>query len=672
MYKSSQRLVILSLALSSSAYSYDQDFLDFSLDKLLVQKVTVSSAFPEQLLDSSASVSLIDYQQWNQYGAKNALGVLTHMPSTMVYPTIGSGAIAIRGYAAGFSTVRGVATLLDGIPLNTLQFGAAQYDKPSLALETLDRIELIRGPGSSLYGSDAFHGVFASTSFVAAGDQLDTSVDIDSRGYYQGGVRAGKQFGEHQLSVSFSSNGQPAQDTRYTYTDPSTGQIGEGDYDYRYDSQSVSVNLNSDLQSSPWFYSAGFYANNHQGNDFPGAGRLFIGSAQSDKDHTDLDSEFSMWRASLGYQFNNGIETELEQYYWQSRMDHDLDFTQVDSVQGIQLTRDNEHRRGTQLKFRQNNQRLNTDWQLEFHYDKTTIDENVRRLVDSSGVMISDVVTQSQGKSRITKSVIAQAKTWFANEQFGILYGGRIDNYSDSENRQTPRLGLIYRPNAESSLKWLYGRAFRSPTRAELNGIGVISATNSLDAETIDTHEWIYMLQRDHWRLETVLFYSQWRDTIMSQGGGNFKNVDDSEAKGLEVIAEGRHQQWFWRSSLSYTQSENTTQDIEYTIFPKLIANADVGYRLDNGDTEVVFSNRFHYKADEGPQTATFSDPEQLPHYWRADLQLSKQFGRSTRLALTLINVFDRDNFVPSVWNAENGLEAEPMSVELSWKQKFL
>ena len=671
MHVPSPYIIVLALVLSSSAYSYDQNFLDLSLDKLQVQKVTVSSAFEEHLLDSSASVSLIDYQQWNQYGAKHALTVLNHMPSTMVYSTLGSGAIAIRGYAAGFSTVRGVATMLDGIPLNSLQFGAAQYDKPSLALETLDRIELIRGPGSSLYGSDAFHGVFASTSFVASGDQLDTSVDVDSRGYYQTGMRAGQLFGEHQLSVSFSANGQPAQDRSYTYTDPSTGQVAQGDYDYRYDSQSLSVNLNSDLQNSPWFYKAGFYTNNHNGNDFPGTGQLFTNSAQRDRDLIDLDSEFSMLRASLGYQLASGIETELEQYYWQSRLDHQNDFTRVATQQGIQLTRDNENRRGTRLKFRQNNQRLNTDWQLEFHYDKTTIDENVTRLVGSNAVLLNSSVSRSHGKSRTTKSIVAQAKTWLADGQIGLLYGGRLDHYSDSDHRQTPRLGLIYRPSSQSSLKWLYGRAFRAPTRAELNGVGVISGASSLDAETIDTHELIYMMQQDHWRLETVFFYSQWKDTIISQGGGKFKNNDDSEAKGLEVIAEGRYDKWFWRGSVSFTESENTTTETDYTIFPKLIANADLGYRLVDRDIELTLSNRFHYKADEGPKTPMFTNPESLPHYWRTDLHVSKQWAQSTSLAITLINVFDRENYEPSVWNTENGLEAEPFSVEFSWKQKF-
>ena len=671
MYSSVRRITALVLMFSAPTYAYERDFLDLSLDRLQVEKITISSAFPEQLLDSSASVSLIDYKQWNQYGSKNALSVLNHMPSTMVYSTLGSGAIAIRGYAAGFSTVRGVATLLDGIPLNTLQFGAAQYDKPSLALETLDRVELIRGPGSSLYGSDAFHGVFASSSFVAAGDQLDTSIDIDSRGYYQAGLRAGQQMGEHQLSVSFSGNGQSAQDRAYTYTDPVTGKKASGDYDYRYDSQSLSVNLKSELSGSPWFYNVGFYANNHNGDDFSGTGQLFSSSAQRDRDHIDLDSEFSMLRASLGYQLAGGIKAELEQYYWQSRLDHQSDFRRVASQQGIQLTRDNEHRKGVRLKFRHNSQRFNTDWQLELHHDKTTIDDNINRLVGVDGSVIRSTVTESEGKSRTTKSLIAQAKTWFADGRFGVLYGGRLDNYSDSENRQTPRLGLIYRPNNESSLKWLYGRAFRAPTRAELNGVGVISGAGNLKAETIDTHELIYMIQREQWRLETVLFYSQWKDTIVSQVGGVFANVDDSEAQGLEIIAEGRFAQWFWRSSVSYTKSENTSVDKEYTLFPKLIANADIGYRIPSRNVAVTLSNRVHYDVDDGPETGVITNTDQLPHYWRTDLQLSKQVSDSTLIAVTIVNLFDRENYMPSVWNAENGLKAEPMSVELSWKKNF-
>lgn len=637
------------MATSTLAHT-DNDFFGMSLEKLMVAKVTVASAFPEELLNSSSSVSRIDHNQWNRYGSHHSFEVLHHMPSTAVYPTLGSGAIAIRGYAAGFSTVRGIASVLDGVPLNTLAFGAAQYDKPNLGLETLDSIELIRGPSSAIYGSDAFHGVLASNTYRAKGDELSVSLDSNNDGYYQAGFRAGQQLGEHQFSASFSGSGQAAQDIYYRYTDPLSGLADSGKYDYRYDSQSLALTLASNFAANPWYYETGAYISNHQGNDFPGTGDLFGGSQQRNREHVDADTEFHMLRGTLGYRLSNGIVAEYKQFYWRSRLDHRLDFTQVAGQQRIQLTRDNEHRRGSEIILRQSNERWNTDWFVSAAYDKTTIEENTS---PSSG-----------GSKRTTKSLVLQAKSWFFDERFALLYGGRMDNYSDTGNQSTPRLGMIYRPNQHTSLKWLFGEAFRAPTASEVNGVGIAQGNNSLKAETIATHELVYMHQREQWRTELVLFYSEWRDTIILDNQ-IYQNFGESESRGIEIIGEGRWQQWSINGSLTYTDSENTTEKTDYTIFPKIIAVADINYLLPSQNIEITWSNRVNYKADEGPNRQ-----QQLPHYWRSDLQLAKHFNGGHRVAMTVLNLFDRDNYLPSVWNTENGIESQGIALQLGWQKK--
>jgi len=649
------------------------NLFDLSLEELLTIETSVASAFSEDLLSASSSVTLVEREQWQQYGSSTAFDVLSHMPSVMVYPTLGSGAIAIRGYAAGFSTVRGVATVLDGVPLNTLAFGAAQYDKSNLGLETLDRIEIIRGPGSSIYGSDAFHGVFSSSTYLADGEELTGSLDADHLGYYQAGLRSGMMLaGQHQLSLSFSGSGQATQDISYYYTDPLTSEVGTGDYDYLYDTQSLSIKLGSELTDSAWYYEAAAYINNHEGVNFSGIGNFFNGLDQREQEHVDLDSGFELLRGHLGYRLQNGVEVEYKQFYWESQLDHRIDFSQVSANNGIQLTRDNEHRRGSTLIFRQKSNDWHTEWVASLAYDKTTIDDNLKSIIAVDGTeILPEQISSSQGKTRATKSLVLQAKTWFGNDRYALLYGGRIDNNSDTVNQKTPRLGLIFRADQYSSLKFLYGKAFRAPIAAEVDGVGVLAGSDKLEAETIDTYELIYMHQRESFRAEVVLFYSEWKDTIVPVGGGAYQNFGDSKATGIELIGEGVSDYWFWRGSLSYTNSENTTSNQDYTIFPEVIANVDFGYRFPAQKLEIVLSNRVNYKMDEGSDVGAISNPDSLPHYWRSDLQFAKNYGNNSRVAITFINLFDRENYLPSVWNTENGLEEKPFTVQLSWQHRF-
>lgn len=63
------------------------------------------------------------------------------------------------------TSVRGLATSLDGVPLNVLSFSTALYNTPNFSSSLLDRIEMIRGAGSTIYGSDAFIGVLSQKTW---------------------------------------------------------------------------------------------------------------------------------------------------------------------------------------------------------------------------------------------------------------------------------------------------------------------------------------------------------------------------------------------------------------------------------------------------------------------------------------------------------------------------
>jgi iron complex outermembrane receptor protein len=121
------------------------------------RKVEVASLFKEDDLVAGSTVGVVDEKQWRKYGARRTSEAVQYMPGTFV-PGYTGGVlpIVIRGYTTTQS-LSGVATLIDGVPVNTFTNSSAMLSIPNFGLGTLNRIEMIRGPGSAIYGSDAFH-----------------------------------------------------------------------------------------------------------------------------------------------------------------------------------------------------------------------------------------------------------------------------------------------------------------------------------------------------------------------------------------------------------------------------------------------------------------------------------------------------------------------------------
>ncbi|OUS32496.1 hypothetical protein A9Q99_00015 [Gammaproteobacteria bacterium 45_16_T64] len=648
-----------------------EDLSEFSLERLLEVEITVASAFTEDQLTSSSSVTVVGRQQWRRYASRNSHDVSTHIPSTMSYPSLGSGSTAVRGYGNTSSGI-GLATLLDGVPINSLAFSSSQWPTPNLSLETLDRIEMIRGPGSALYGSDAFHGVFAQSTYMGNESELEGTLSLGHRGYYQTALRGARLFNNgSSLSMAISGDGQPDQDIRYEYMEPFTSTEHSSQYENNYHTESLSLRFDNEGERKGAYQRAGIYVNNHDGVDFPGTGKLFGSNQQRDKEHIDLESSFYMARADMGYRFDNEFQLEINTAYWESQLDHLLDFSQVTpaflgGVSGFQLTRNRENKRLISLVAQQSDSIFDTDWVIETSYSESKITDNRSRFFDTNYTLLSDTESNSTGFDRRSKSAVFQAKTWFLGRKLAALYGGRIDDFSDIGIQRSPRLGFIVQPDRKNAYKYLFGRAFRNPSANEINGVGVAPGNPNLSPEVIDTHELIYMHVENRWRLEVVLFYSDWKDGIILDG--TFENSGNNKAMGIELIAEGSIDDWLWRSSYSYIESENTTTDIEYGAFPKMIVNADIGYHFQGKGIEVNVSNRINYDVDEGPTTSVDPNPDSLPHYWRVDLQVTKFYGDQSEVSVSILNLFDRENYVPSIWNSENGIADQEITLQLDWR----
>src|SRR2546427_4560033 len=118
-------------------------------------EVIVPGKRPQPSSTTPASVSVISRDRSERSGARTVADVLQALPETSVRAYGGLGGLALPSIRG--STPSQVLVLLDGVPLNNVALG--QTDLSTISVDAVERIEVLRGPFASIYGSGALGGV---------------------------------------------------------------------------------------------------------------------------------------------------------------------------------------------------------------------------------------------------------------------------------------------------------------------------------------------------------------------------------------------------------------------------------------------------------------------------------------------------------------------------------
>lgn len=124
-----------------------EDVSELSLDDLLNAEVSVASTTKRSIRRSSAIVTLVSREQILNSGARDLVDVLRMVPGFDFHLDVqGSIGMSVRG---NWAQEGKVLVLLDGIALSDLQYSTVQYAF-RVPVEQIERIEIIRGPGSGI------------------------------------------------------------------------------------------------------------------------------------------------------------------------------------------------------------------------------------------------------------------------------------------------------------------------------------------------------------------------------------------------------------------------------------------------------------------------------------------------------------------------------------------
>ena len=142
----------------SSAQTSEAPLTNLSLEQLGNVEVTTVSKTPQEVWNTPAAIYVITNDDIRRSGATSIPEILRLAPGLQVEQADSDHwAVGIRGFGSQFS--RSVLVMIDGRSVYTQLFAGVIWGDQDVMLEDIDRIEIIRGPGGTIWGPNAVNGV---------------------------------------------------------------------------------------------------------------------------------------------------------------------------------------------------------------------------------------------------------------------------------------------------------------------------------------------------------------------------------------------------------------------------------------------------------------------------------------------------------------------------------
>lgn len=534
------------LATSPTAYAEEADEQSVLFEEM--PSVFTASRYQQPITKAPASVDVINAEQIKRYGWRSVGAMLSSLPGFLGTYDRAYQHVGVRGFAPPGDYNTRILVLIDGHRVNeNLQDYAGLGQDFPVDVENIERVEVVRGPASSLYGSSA---LFAVVNVIT------------QRGRdFQGARLAGElaSYDTHRGQAGFGkkfANGLEALVTASFYH-------SDGQENLKYPGLGTAHNLDDEqverlFGKTSWndfTLSGGFM----QRKKFLPAGSIGAAFDQPGSFYHDRRAY-----ADLNYQHNFNHDWQLTgRLFWDG---YEFDDNLVSRVSNAQL--------------------VNHDiWQGQWFGGEALLSHQIfdsHRLtlgLEYRRNFLQRMANHDQepyvvlADNRLNSSIygVYLQDEWTIFDNLSLQAGGRYDHYDSFGGTFNPRLGLIYQPWKDTTLKLLYGTAFRAPnafesmyTCCENTWVG----NTALKPEQIETYEFV-VEQRLNRYLDLRLspFYNRLADVITVTGSGTldspqqFRNTGNAEAHGLETQLLGHYKDIESRVSYTYQQSRSLSQE---------------------------------------------------------------------------------------------------------------
>ena len=617
-----KNLITTAMLLSLSAFAFADEQTKTELDPVMVYSAYATPVNQDQ---TASSVTVLTEKEFTERNATYVSDVLKTVPSLAVSASGGRGTLTnvfLRGADANHTAV-----IIDGVKVNPVSgYG---FDFGGLALSNIDRIEVLRGEQSALWGSDAMGGVIYITT--KKGLEKGKTFNVD----YDFGTGSNRTV-DGSLTLSGSNNGfyyalhgdsrhtkgiSALSKQRFNYTAQdgtavSTGGSSERDKFHR---DNASLRLG--------------YDDNQKGFDF-----LTSHSSQTanfDNSATDEKGHYTRTRDTLfklsGFLGNN--DELLKHKVGVSHIKTDSDTVGYASAYDAK--------------------KFNANYQLDVNFDREgTITQGLSFLTDYQKTDFNSSYFNNAGNKKLVEKSLAAEYRLLHDADHSLNISGRYTDSSEYENSWTGRISGAYRLHNNVKAHASLGSAIQNPTITEYYGYNARYIGNpGLQPEKSFGGDVGFLFETDDNRhsLDVTYFARNVKNAISSEVI-NFTTYTSravnlegkSKVKGVEIAYNSKITDALSAyANYTYTQTRDS-KGAELARRPKHLANAGLAYQITEklgADMNVSYTG----KRMDTYYSPTYSTHKvKLPSYTLANLGVNYKVADGLTIYANLNNVFNK------------------------------
>jgi iron complex outermembrane receptor protein len=564
------------------------DLSELTLDQLTHAEVYTASRHLQSVEEAPASVTLITAKDIQEHGYRTLAAILQTVRGFFVTNDRNYSSLGVRGFLRPGDYNTRVLLLVDGHRLNDNLYDQAMIGTEfPIDVDLIERIEIIRGPVSSLYGSNALFGViniFTKRYRNLPGLQLASAAA--SFNTKQGRVSYGGQLGALEFLMSGSFYGSRGHNSLFypVFDSPATNNGIASHTDDDQVARALATISFRDLTLRS------IYGTRDKGIPTGSYGTVFNIPGNRTRDtHGYLDLQYE-------HTFADSSNALARVFYDRYAYHGTYVYPSLSAVE--QLSPEQDFGDGR--------------WAgIELQVTKTVLHRN--RLV--SGFELRDNLLQKQNtydlnpytfefddrRKSYVAAVYLQDEVTF-NQYLVLNAGMRYDYYSTTRSSIDPRVALIYRPAHGTAIKLMYGDAFRIPNDYEkYYAVPPDIANPALKPERIWTAEVVWEQQlRTHLSVSTSVFYSKMEDLITQVGTDDqslvYRNLQQVKSSGAEMELRGELRGWpEWVASYSFQETRDSQTNQFLNDSPHSLAKLNLSEKVPK--TNLVTSIDAQYRS---------------------------------------------------------------------------
>ncbi|MCI0415821.1 TonB-dependent receptor [bacterium] len=627
--------VLCLFALTSSAQEQEKpDLTEVGLEQLINMEVTSVSKKKQSVAEAAVAIFVITQKDIQRSGATSIPELLRMAPGLNVAQIdANKWAISSRGFNSRFSNK--LLVMIDGRTVYTPLFSGVFWDVQDTLLEDIERIEVIRGPGATLWGANAVNGVIniiTKRPRETRGGMFTGGLGSEEKGF------AGFRYGDEIDSLSYYR-------VYGKYFNRDNFVLTPG----------VPANDSWDM------FRAGFRAEKSwiRGDSVTVQGDLYNGDIGDQETVPSLAPPFLVTLIDDAEVSGGNLLGR-----WERKFAHDSDMA-------LRIYYDRTNRLDT--VHRENRDTFDMDFQHRFAWGSRQ--EIVWGLGyrytndDISGIVVFDPSSRADHLF----SGFIQDEIRFYNEEFRLTVGTKFENNDYTGTEIQPNVRMLWTPEEQHTIWGAISRAVRTPSRFEHNAVinvsampvqgGLLALTVLLgdpdfESEDLVAYELGYRAQPDpKFHVDVALFYNDYRNLRTFETGNPFfvpdipphlvvpltpENRMDGHTYGLEVASTWMvTDRWKLAAGYSHLQVQLNRE-----------ANStDTASENAEGDTP---KNQFQLRsfidlpADlKWDATLYFVDSlfnQEVSSYWRADMRLGWYPGHNVEVSFTVQNLFHQEH----------------------------